>query len=650
MTHHCTNCHTEIKSDSISGSGSARCERCGTLSILQMPMRGKREIGIHPALAKRLISSTRVTPHPVLPTQKSSFTPPLSMPVIPGYQLIGFVGQGAMGNVYRALHLSSGREAAVKILSQELANRHDLVARFEREAAALRSFRHPNVVAIFDSGCHNGLHYYCMEFCHGMTLRERLRNGPLPPVIAIRYVRAILQGLGAAHERGIIHRDLKPENVMVDTAGHVLLVDFGLAGILHEAADPHPNLTHSRVTMGTVNYMAPEQHIDAKRVDCRTDLYACGVILYECLTGDLPLGRFALPSERGFQLPKSLDVCLTKALGRTPLERFQTSSEFDNTLQKIEDELLAPLPDVTVVKELSLPQPSVMPELPAEPVINWRSHFSTQWVTSLPFAQKPKLVWGLLSLTIGLVVGFMIAGKLPTEVVVTKTSASPLFSNMKMQLPAPVIHENGIGQVSIALPVATASADTIKWHANSPAWQVDDDVFSYLAGQGNVGHFRRDLSLLTAPLNLPEGKRASFTSHMWMVAPKFPFNSERANFMAREALGGSPLTPGGGLFFVQDGGDRAVGVLLSADGACALTELVRHQGLMRVDKVQSGSCKNIVLHKSVRVALTCDESSGECEGFVGDHTIAKMPVAELAMNEWKIGLACRNINCFFSQK
>ena len=131
----------------------------------------------------------------------------------------------------------------------------------------------------------------------------------------------MIQGLGAAHARGVIHRDLKPENILVQLeapgiAERLVIVDFGLAGMLDENNDPHPNLTKSRMTMGTVNYLAPEQRTDAKRVDQRADLYAAGVIFYELLTGNLPLGRFALPTERGVPVPLSVDRCIVRALAR----------------------------------------------------------------------------------------------------------------------------------------------------------------------------------------------------------------------------------------------------------------------------------------------------------------------------------------------
>jgi serine/threonine protein kinase len=159
---------------------------------------------------------------------------------------------------------------------------------------------------------------------------------------AVRYARKIVQALGAAHARGVIHRDLKPENILVlgpEGDERLVLVDFGLAGILDEENDPHPNLTKSRMTMGTVNYMAPEQRTDAKRVDQRADLYAAGVIFYELLTGDLPLGRFALPTERGAPVPLSVDKCIVRALARNQDERYQYAGQLDEDMRIIEQEI-----------------------------------------------------------------------------------------------------------------------------------------------------------------------------------------------------------------------------------------------------------------------------------------------------------------------
>jgi len=254
-----------------------------------------------------------------------------------------------MGHVYRAKHIESSREAAIKILLSGLSERKDLVFRFEREVAALKAFTHKNIVGIYGNGVYSDQHYYAMEFIRGTTLRKCLKHEPLSPFAAIHVARSVLNGLEAAHERGIIHRDLKPENVLIESfrfgqaieRSRVVLVDFGLAGIANGSVDPHPNLTRSRVTMGTLNYMAPEQHIDAKHVDHRTDLYSVGVMLYECLTLELPMGRFALLSERGIDVPRALDACLVRALSTDVKDRFKTAREMNEALKKVAMEMEA---------------------------------------------------------------------------------------------------------------------------------------------------------------------------------------------------------------------------------------------------------------------------------------------------------------------
>lgn len=281
---------------------------------------------------------------------------PEDLPAIPGYDVIATVGKGAMGRVYRAIRQRTKDVAAVKVLAPELAARPDFVARFEREAAALRAVDHPGVVSILENGSADNIHYLSMRFVEGRSLRRSLDGGPLAPSRAINFARQIVQGLAAAHSAGVIHRDLKPENILVQqlalegggTRERLVLVDFGLAGMAEET-DPHPNLTKSRMTMGTVNYMAPEQRTDAKRVDARADIYASGVILYELLTGDLPLGRFKLPTERGLALPRSVDEVLARALDRERDRRPATAQEFDKFLAAVEADLAATASQDTVV-------------------------------------------------------------------------------------------------------------------------------------------------------------------------------------------------------------------------------------------------------------------------------------------------------------
>jgi serine/threonine-protein kinase len=272
-----------------------------------------------------------------------------SLPKIPGFEIAFQIGRGAMGSVYRARQIKTGQLVAIKILSSDLSERADLVARFEREAYALKSLSNPNIVSVIDAGHADHLHYFAMEFIDGITLRTRINRGPISIEEACFITSQMLNGLKEAHMHGIIHRDLKPENVLLayddrdfqKPPNRVVLVDFGLVGIGGLQFDPHPNLTRSRVTMGTVNYMAPEQHVDAKRVDHRSDLYSAGVIFYEMLTKELPLGRYLLPFERGMAVPARVDEILSIALSRNLEARYSSAKEFQDDVRVVMNECRA---------------------------------------------------------------------------------------------------------------------------------------------------------------------------------------------------------------------------------------------------------------------------------------------------------------------
>jgi serine/threonine protein kinase len=306
-------------------------------------------LGLHPALERKYAYQTgeeqkkNRPPHANSPPKSERRGDLSSLPQIPGFDISYQVGRGAMGSVYRAREKKSGRLVAIKVLSNELSQRSDLVARFERETYALKSLQDKNVVQIIDAGHVDDLHYFVMEFIDGITLRTRINRGVMDLEEAVFISSGILNGLKSAHTHGIIHRDLKPENVLLAYSNsdfstkpdRVVLVDFGLVGIGGLVFDPHPNLTRSRVTMGTVNYMAPEQHIDAKRVDYRSDLYSAGVIFFEMLTGDLPLGRYLLPVERGLLLPAHVDTVLARALARIVDQRYSSAQEFTDALESL---------------------------------------------------------------------------------------------------------------------------------------------------------------------------------------------------------------------------------------------------------------------------------------------------------------------------
>jgi serine/threonine protein kinase len=352
MLARCTRCQIEFLAPNNARSGQLLCSSCAKKS------QKSESLGLHPALERHLLTKikdtrrrsqfpTRGEEKALLKPQEARFSEFNSMPHIAGYEISYQVGRGAMGSVFRARQLKSGKQVAIKVLSHELAQRSDLVARFEREAYALKTFNDKNVVAILDAGNCQGTHYFVMEYIDGITLRTRISRGAIELDEACFITREILCGLKSAHSHGIIHRDLKPENVLLSYDKNVLiglpervvLADFGLVGIGGPQFDPHPNLTRSKVTMGTVNYMAPEQHVDAKRVDHRSDLYSCGVILYEMLLGDLPLGRYQLPSERGLKVTAHFDSMLAKALARNPEERFSKAADFLSALDEVQAEI-----------------------------------------------------------------------------------------------------------------------------------------------------------------------------------------------------------------------------------------------------------------------------------------------------------------------
>src|SRR5215831_12722563 len=156
------------------------------------------------------------------------------------YEVLSFIGAGGMAEVYRARDTRLGREVAVKVVSEALGSDETFVERFEREARLVGSVNHPNVVALYDVGVHDGKPYFVTELLQGETLRTRLANGPVPLPMALAWATQMAEGLAAAHERGIVHRDLKPENVLVTRDGHLKLLDFGIAKVIAAAQDLQP--------------------------------------------------------------------------------------------------------------------------------------------------------------------------------------------------------------------------------------------------------------------------------------------------------------------------------------------------------------------------------------------------------------------------
>jgi serine/threonine protein kinase len=224
-------------------------------------------------------------------------TPAELQPLFPNHEIESLLGQGGMGVVYRARQKGLERTVALKVLPAKAGRDPAFAERFAREARALASLNHPNITTVFDFG-KAGEHYFLsMEFVDGVNLRQLLQNQKVAPKQALQIIAQICDALQYAHDQGIVHRDIKPENILLDRKGNLKITDFGLAKMLGRQ-DGLTGLTMTHQVMGTPHYMAPEQVEHPMDVDHRADIFSLGVVFYELLTGELPLGRFAPPSAK----------------------------------------------------------------------------------------------------------------------------------------------------------------------------------------------------------------------------------------------------------------------------------------------------------------------------------------------------------------
>jgi serine/threonine protein kinase len=251
----------------------------------------------------------------------------------PQLEIIELLGQGGMGVVFKARQSQLDRLVALKVMLPEFARESSFAERFTREARILARLNHPNIVTVYDFGQTGGFFYFLMEFVEGVNLRQSMQSGRLTPEQALTIVPRLCDALQFAHDEGVTHRDIKPENILLDRRGRVKMADFGLAKLTGEAQTDF-SITATGVTMGTPKYMAPEQLENAKSVDHRADIYSLGVVFYEMLTGELPLGRFEPPSQR-VQVDVRLDEIVLKALEKRPERRYQQASEVKTQVESI---------------------------------------------------------------------------------------------------------------------------------------------------------------------------------------------------------------------------------------------------------------------------------------------------------------------------
>ena len=316
------------------------------------------------------------------------------------YEVVELVAVGGMGQVYKALDTRLGRDVAIKILPPALAADEDRLRRFEQEARAAGMLNHPNIMAIYDVGTHEGAPFVVSELLQGQTLRDLLDDSPLTPRKAVDLTIQIAHGLDAAHGKGIVHRDLKPDNLFLTDDGQMKILDFGLAKLTGSARaglaaiDGKPNTTEAGIVFGTAGYMSPEQ-VRGKDVDHRSDIFALGTILYEMVTGNR---AFTAPTpvetlnailkdepealaEASGTLPPVLDRIMRRCLEKRPEERFQSARDLAFALQAVTD-LKLPLPEQVA-----------------------RQRVRSRWLR--------RAALGVLLVAIGVALGFLLASLLP---------------------------------------------------------------------------------------------------------------------------------------------------------------------------------------------------------------------------------------------
>jgi serine/threonine protein kinase len=343
-----------------------KCTSC------QKPLPPNAPKGLCPECLIKAGFDTAVAAEPGQPSRTPAFVPPAVAEVaklFPQFEILELLGHGGMGAVYKARQPTLDRLVALKILPPQPSGDSGFADRFTREARALAKLSHPNIVAVHEFGQTGGLNYFVMEYVEGLNLRQLEQAGKLTPREALKIIPQICDALQFAHDEGIVHRDIKPENVMLDKKGRVKIADFGLARIMGREPE-NLRLTGTKDVMGTPHYMAPEQVEHPQEVDHRADIYSLGVVFYEMLTGELPLGRFQPPS-RKVEVDVRLDEVVLHALEKEPERRYQQASEVKSdveTIVRTSGRATVPPPPPPISPSAAAPGMPLPPASSAKPV------------------------------------------------------------------------------------------------------------------------------------------------------------------------------------------------------------------------------------------------------------------------------------------
>ncbi|MHC4285005.1 MAG: serine/threonine-protein kinase, partial [Planctomycetota bacterium] len=343
---HCRECGGQLPADAPEGM----CPQC--LMKLGLPTGvGTEKVG--PKDEGRDVPTTGTPPGRFVPPEPAELAEQF-----PQLEIVELLGQGGMGAVYKARQKQLDRMVALKILPPEVGQDTAFTERFMREARSMAKLNNPRIVSVFDFGqTKEDLYYFIMEFVDGTDLRHVIRAGGLSPKEALALIPQICEALQFAHEEGIVHRDIKPENILIDKKGRVKISDFGLAKLLDKPATAN-TLTAAGHTMGTPHYMAPEQIEHPGQVDHRADIYSLGVVFYEMLTGELPIGRFAPPSQK-VQVDVRLDNVVLRTLEKEPERRYQHASEVQTDVETIKADTVGSKAPIAPAGQALIPAPAI---------------------------------------------------------------------------------------------------------------------------------------------------------------------------------------------------------------------------------------------------------------------------------------------------
>ncbi len=310
-----------------------KCPQCGAAIPADAPQ------GLCPRCVLLGATTTTDSGKPVPHTEPP--TPEALRAAFPQLEIVELIGRGGMGFVYNVKQAKLDRLVALKLLPLELGADPHFAERFHREARVLARLNHPSIVAVYDFGVSAGFGYLLMEFVDGVNLRQAMQAGRFTQREALALVPKICEAIQFAHEQGVLHRDIKPENILLDTQGRVKIADFGIAKLVGEDTPDH-KLTQQGARLGTPTYMAPEQIEHPGTVDHRADIYSLGVVFYELLTGELPLGRFAPPSAKA-DLDARVDDIVMRALAKERELRQQSAGEMRTDVETVASSPLGPV-------------------------------------------------------------------------------------------------------------------------------------------------------------------------------------------------------------------------------------------------------------------------------------------------------------------